>query len=151
MKYRGDGIGELYKIGELAEVSQVSKRTIDYYTKMGLLICERSESNYRFYQKDAVDDLVFIDECKKMNMPLEEIKQRLTMAKAEKADSDALTHHAEYISRIMQHLQTELKELCSSAEKLDKKEQEKIIHSLIPKAAGLNEKLTLLLDKGFSK
>lgn len=146
MYFRGDGLGELLKIGKLAETSQVSKRTIDYYTKMGLLICERSESNYRFYPESAVEDLLFIDECKKLNMPLEEIKQRLAVMKASKADPDALINQVEYIKRIMQHLQTELQDVCKNIEALEENEQAKLINGLIPHTAQLEKKLAFFLE-----
>lgn len=137
----------MYKIGKLAEISQVSKRTIDYYTQMGLLVCERTAANYRLYHSDAVDDLVFIDECKKMNMPLEEIKHRLTTVKAGKADPAALSQHAEYVRHLMQHLQTELAELCSQADFLEENEQDKVVMDLLAPAARLSEELTHLSER----
>lgn len=136
----------MLKIGKLAETSQVSKRTIDYYTKMGLLNCERSESNYRFYPKSAVEDLLFIDECKKLNMSLEEIKQRLVIMRASEADPDALVNQVEYIKHIMQHLQTELKDVCKNIEALEESEQAKLINELIPPASQLEKKLGFFLD-----
>ncbi|MGG0177064.1 MerR family transcriptional regulator [Gottfriedia acidiceleris] len=70
-------LGIEYRIGELAEIAQVSKRTIDYYTKLGLLEAKRSESNYRYYSTEAIETLRFIEHCKKMRISLEEIKDLL--------------------------------------------------------------------------
>ncbi|WP_142289555.1 MerR family transcriptional regulator [Gottfriedia luciferensis] len=70
-------LGIEYRIGELAEIAQVSKRTIDYYTKLGLLEAKRSESNYRYYSTEAIETLRFIEHCKKMRISLEEIKNLL--------------------------------------------------------------------------
>ncbi|OMI05393.1 hypothetical protein BTA30_00250 [Bacillus swezeyi] len=55
-----DGAGKL-KIGELAEGTKVTKRTIDYYTKLGLLNAERSSSNYRFYDHSSIKRIKCIE------------------------------------------------------------------------------------------
>ena len=56
-KIGGDYIGtEKLKIGELAAKTGITKRTIDYYTTLGLLKAERSSTNYRYYQVDAIED-----------------------------------------------------------------------------------------------
>ena len=54
--------------------SLMSKRTIDYYTNLGILKAERSQSNYRYYDETAFETLQFI-EVQKMHMPLCEIKE----------------------------------------------------------------------------
>lgn len=61
----GDSNGALYRIGELASIANVSKRTIDYYTRLGLLKPQRTGANYRIYDENAVNELQFIEECKK--------------------------------------------------------------------------------------
>lgn len=71
--------GVVYKIGELASIANVSKRTIDYYTKLGLLKAERSKSNYRYYDSSALEDLKLIDHYKKLNYSLDMIKERLEL------------------------------------------------------------------------
>lgn len=44
-----DEIGkDLLKIGELARLTGVTNRTIDYYTNMQILEFERTASNYKF-------------------------------------------------------------------------------------------------------
>ncbi|WP_394233455.1 MerR family transcriptional regulator [Niallia oryzisoli] len=68
-------------MGELANLANVSKRTIDYYTSLGLLHAQRSNSNYRFYPEEALHDLKIIEEYKKMHLPLHEIKRKLELNK----------------------------------------------------------------------
>ena len=72
-------IGVFYRIGELANIANVSKRTIDYYTSLGLLHAQRTKSNYRIYDEEAVKHLRLIEEYKKMHLPLYEIKRKLQM------------------------------------------------------------------------
>lgn len=134
----------MYKIGELAEISNLSKRTIDYYTKMGLLQCERSSSNYRFYEKTALDDLEFIEECKKINMPLEEIGQRLAVRKTEKVKPAMIAEQAGYIKAVMIHLDKELEEMCANIEMVGEKDCAEMINNLAPQARELYEKLSFL-------
>jgi MerR family transcriptional regulator, copper efflux regulator len=82
-----DSIGtEKLKIGELAERANVTKRTIDYYTNLGLLKVERSTSNYRYYDKSAIERLHYIEQCKKDGMSLEEIKEKVVEKDAEEID-----------------------------------------------------------------
>ena len=40
---------DYYSIGELAEISGTTVRTIQYYDQIGLLEAKRSESNLRYY------------------------------------------------------------------------------------------------------
>ncbi|WP_400245114.1 MerR family transcriptional regulator [Niallia sp. JL1B1071] len=40
------------RIGDLAKVTGVIKRIIDYYTNLGLLQAERSQINYRYYREE---------------------------------------------------------------------------------------------------
>jgi MerR family transcriptional regulator, copper efflux regulator len=71
--------GAVYRIGELANLANVSKRTIDYYTGLGLLNAKRSKGNYRIYPEDALDDLKTIENYKKVHLPLHEIKGKLEL------------------------------------------------------------------------
>jgi len=74
-------IGELkqYKIGEVAELAGISKRTIDYYTNLGLLKPVRSESNYRYYSEDTIVRLRIIENMKENRFTLDEIKEQFAI------------------------------------------------------------------------
>lgn len=77
-----------YRIGELAKAARVSTRTIDFYTRLGLLEPEcRSEGNYRLYPQEALDRLRLIQELKQQHFTLEEIRE--TLAAAKQADLEA--------------------------------------------------------------
>jgi MerR family transcriptional regulator, copper efflux regulator len=74
------------KIGELAERTSVTKRTIDHYTNIGLLKVERSASNYRYYDHSSIERLRFIEQCKKDGMSLDEIKLKIIVKYSEEID-----------------------------------------------------------------
>jgi len=65
------------RIGEVAQLSGVSTRTIDYYTNRGLLSVERSEKNYRLYSDSALQTLERIHQLKKQRLSIAEIKELL--------------------------------------------------------------------------
>ena len=75
--WRGYVGNETLKIGELAEMANVTKRTVDYYTNLGLLKAERSASNYRYYSLGELERLRLIERYKRKNLSLEDIKELL--------------------------------------------------------------------------
>ena len=69
---------QLFKIGELAKQTGLSKRTIDYYTKLGLLpVAQTAASGYRYYDSHSIELIHHIERLKAVHLPLEEIKQYL--------------------------------------------------------------------------
>lgn len=64
-------------IGELSQKTGLSKDTIRFYEKVGLLnaTIERRENNYRHYSDEALDRLVFIRRGKALGFTLSEIKK----------------------------------------------------------------------------
>jgi len=66
------------KIGEVAKLSGMSSRTIDYYTNCGLLAFERSEANYRLYPTTVLQTLERIQLLKNQRMSIAEIQEVLT-------------------------------------------------------------------------
>ncbi len=136
-------LGVLLKIGELAELCDVSKRTVDYYTKIGLLQCERSDTNYRFYGKDAIEDIRFIEQCKEMQMTLKQIEQRLLVKKSNQVDTEMISNQVREVMDRMTYLSAELEDIHESVEKLDASTQMKIKKSLSPQTVALIQSLLL--------
>lgn len=63
------------KIGKLSQLSGCPVVTIRFYEKEALLLApNRSEANYRLYNKDHLERLLFILNCRTLNMSLDEIK-----------------------------------------------------------------------------
>lgn len=66
----------LLQIGELAQRTGASHRTIHYYERLGLLRpVEREGAGYRYYNEEAVQRLEKIAALKKLGLSLEEIAQ----------------------------------------------------------------------------
>ncbi|WP_307406749.1 MerR family transcriptional regulator [Neobacillus ginsengisoli] len=111
-------------MGEIAEIAMVSKRTIDYYTSIGLLRAERSKSNYRIYSDESISDLKFIEECKSLHYPLDEIRRKLEIRKTKKLRDSEVEKHVKAVTQQMKQLQNELCVLQLLLEKLDQQQKE---------------------------
>ncbi len=67
-----------FRIGELAKLVGVSQRTVDYYTRLGLIVpMQRTEGNYRIYDEGAVQRLHLIKAMQAQRIPLAEIAVKL--------------------------------------------------------------------------
>ncbi|MEH7179606.1 MerR family transcriptional regulator [Neobacillus vireti] len=118
-------------MGELAEIAMVSKRTIDYYTSLGLLNAERSKSNYRIYSEETLKDLKFIEECKSLHFPLEEIKRKLDMRKDKSICEAEVEKHLNIVIQQMHQLQNDLFDLIPISYKLDDLQKENLTTNLM--------------------
>ncbi|WP_342780642.1 MerR family transcriptional regulator [Bacillus rubiinfantis] len=116
-------------MGELADRAMVSKRTIDYYTSIGLLKADRSKSNYRIYSDESLDDLKFIEECKNLHFPLDEIKRKLEMRKTKDLRASEVEKHVSSLTQQMKQLQSDLADLFAIMENLDEQQKEKLINN----------------------
>ncbi|MGW6302662.1 MerR family transcriptional regulator [Peribacillus butanolivorans] len=110
---------ETLKIGELAEMANVTKRTVDYYTNMGLLKAERSASNYRYYSVRELERLHRIEEYKRKNLSLEEIKELFNQ---DKEVSSAIEETGLQLKSKLDGLNEELREVIRLIEKDEKNE-----------------------------
>ena len=60
------------KIGLLAAKTGLSIQTIRFYERKSLLAApERTASNYRSYSEDALKQLLFIKQCRALDMTIE--------------------------------------------------------------------------------
>jgi MerR family transcriptional regulator, copper efflux regulator len=125
-------------------LSGVSKRTIDYYTSLGLLKAERSKSNYRIYSEEALDDLKFIEECKSMHLPLEEIKRKLDIKKSKQIRESEVEKHVSDVTNQMKQLKNELAAILPIIEKLDGPQKEDLANQLSREGSALMQSLLVL-------
>jgi len=104
------------KIGEIAKLSGVSTRTIDYYTVSGLLRSERSDTNYRLYPASTIQTLERIQLLKKQRMSISEIKEVLNTP--ENPETELLVEEVyeefECLQRKITSLEEQLKDAPSS-------------------------------------
>ncbi|MGM0875505.1 MAG: MerR family transcriptional regulator [Bacillota bacterium] len=141
----------LYKIGELAKRANVSKRTIDYYTQIGLLHVETtSASNYRLYSEQSIDDIRFIELCKEMKMSLHDIKERIELKNSGKQsmkEQEKCLKHAEILATHMKQLEIEIQELKPIFDQLNEDSQEKISKHITSQSKALMQSLRVLLQE----
>lgn len=104
------------KIGEVAKMSGVSTRTIDYYTVSGLLHSERSEANYRLYPASVLQTLERIQLLKKQRLSISEIKEILNAPEMPETNElvDEVTEEFEYLQQKITRLEEQMKDAPSS-------------------------------------
>ncbi|MBT2647656.1 MerR family transcriptional regulator [Bacillus sp. ISL-34] len=100
-------------------MANVTKRTVDYYTNLGLLKAERSASNYRYYSVGELERLRRIEGYKRENLSLEDIKELL---KKDKEAASAIEEKGLQLKNKMDGLNEELQEFISLIEKDGKSE-----------------------------
>lgn len=115
------------KIGELAKQAHCQVETVRYYEREGLLAApSRSEGNYRLYQAQHLERLLFIRNCRTLDMTLDEVRSLLTLMddplQSCKQVNQLIDEHIQHVqTRIsnLQQLQQQLHALrqrCSSGQ-----------------------------------
>jgi Cd(II)/Pb(II)-responsive transcriptional regulator len=93
---------EVMRIGELALTAQCSVETIRYYEKEGLLPkAARGVNNYRYYGSEHLRRLLFVRNCRALDMSQEEVHTLLGLM--DKSDRDCSSVNAlldEHISHV---------------------------------------------------
>jgi len=100
-----------YKIGEIAELAGVSRRTVDYYTNLGLLNPIRSGSNYRYYPEEALVRLKMIEGMKAQRLTLEEIRTRIDSPISVEEKHNMETANIDFIKENLGQLEKQLSRL----------------------------------------
>ena len=115
------------KIGELAKQAHCQVETVRYYEREGLLAApSRSEGNYRLYQAQHLERLLFIRNCRTLDMTLDEVRSLLALmddpqqscAQVNLLIDEHIEHVQARISNLLQlqqQLQT-LRQRCSSGQ-----------------------------------
>ena len=66
------------QIGEIAERTDLSLRSVRHYEDVGLLpVAERSPGGFRLYSQDAVDRLLVIKQMKPLDFTLDQMRELL--------------------------------------------------------------------------
>lgn len=70
-----------YRIGEVSRVTGISKDTLHFYNKIGLLVPDHidPDNQYRYYSLRNLWQLDIITTCRKLNIPLETVRQILSL------------------------------------------------------------------------
>lgn len=115
------------KIGTVAELAEVSTKTIRYYESIGLLAePERTTSGYRQYGPEALERLRFVRDAQSTGLTLAEIASVLELKDAGSTSCEHTAalldrHLAEVDAQIkrLQEARVELAEMASRARSLD--------------------------------
>jgi DNA-binding transcriptional MerR regulator len=84
---------EHMQIGEVAERTGLSLRTIRYYGEVGLAEpSARSQGGFRLYTEDDVARLLLIGQMKPLGLSLEQMRELLAALDAVDADEPATSH-----------------------------------------------------------
>lgn len=84
------------KIGELAKLSGCSVQTIRYYEKEGLISAPlRSEGNFRLYDNDTLETLLFIKHCRSLDLSLKKTKQLIQLQSSTDSDCSEVNNMIE--------------------------------------------------------
>lgn len=147
---RGDPIGvvKLYRIGELAKAAGISERTIDYYTKLGLIAPEkRTQKNYRLYSSETLSRLERIIQMKQEKYSLEEIREKLQQW-SKVSSEELVTERLSSLEMHMQQLEREVKELEPLISNLKPGQAKKAFSHLMPQSLACIEALRIILNNG---
>lgn len=114
------------RIGELAQASDVSTKTIRYYEEVGLLPpAHRAENGYRLYGSEDIQRLRFIRNARNLEFSLDDLKEVLALRDQGEAPcryvASLLEVKTTEIARRIQQLQTlqeDLQELIRQADSL---------------------------------
>lgn len=107
-----------------------------------MLKASRSDSNYRFYDKAAIDQLGFIEECKKNGLSLEEIKQLLICRDLKETD---ITTASRELEEKLKELNTDLGTILSMLENADGNSKLHLKKTISRESLSLIQTLLLLL------
>ncbi len=108
---------KILKIGELAQAAQCSVETIRYYEASGLLPRpERAQNNYRLYEEQHEQRLIFIRNCRLLDMSHQEISNLLKIADQPTTDCGSINA---ILEEHIAHVDLRIQELSRLKEQLN--------------------------------
>ncbi|MGE7023165.1 MerR family transcriptional regulator [Solibacillus cecembensis] len=116
----------------------MTKRTIDYYTNIGLLSVERSVTNYRYYDQAMIERIHWIEAQKRHGKCLEEIHKLLSPS--------ASVHEEIDVQEIRLQMRKLEKDVAMLMEQLDDNEKQKLKKKVSLESAALMQSLILILN-----
>lgn len=137
-----------YRIGEVSQVTGISKDTLHFYNKIGLFVPDHIDPNnqYRYYSLRNLWQLDIITTCRKLNIPLETVKQILSLHDNEEITKLLMEYRQEAI-RLSQYYQQVAEDILWYGEEKERIERKKDITTIQEK--WLDEEIVIAGD--FSK
>lgn len=140
-----------YKIGEIAQLAGVSKRTVDYYTKLGLLEPVRSENNYRFYTDKSLLRLKIIEVLKANRFTLEEIRIHFSQLNEEPSipheNSNSSSVTIDLIKKQFKQIESQLIQLQPAAAGLDARQAVQVRDKIMVQGIALVQSMLVYLNE----
>lgn len=102
----------MLQIGEFSRICQVSVKTLHHYDRIGLLVPAKVDrfTGYRYYQREQIDTLNYIQRLKRYGFSLEEIQNILALSDNNEL-RNALQRQLEKLRRQQEELAMTLQEL----------------------------------------
>jgi DNA-binding transcriptional MerR regulator len=110
-----------YRIGEFAELSGVSVKTLRFYDKIHLLrpISVDSRTRYRLYQSQQLQDLASILALKELGIPLSDVRHALSKAGSVKERQQLLEQLRDTVERSIEAAKQSLKWITAAVDELN--------------------------------
>ncbi len=133
-----------YTIGEFAKLLGLSPRTIDFYTRQGLLHPEQSGRGhgYRHYTEEDRRRVSLIKQLQAKKFSLQEIRQALEISGKE----DTVSPIEEQVILELEKLQAAIEEIRSSASILDQPAVRAVATEALQRATALCSVVVTLLN-----
>src|SRR5690606_17944936 len=103
-----------------------------------------SDSNYRFYNDEAVETLHLVAQYKELNIPLLEIKEKVELFQSNRVEQDKVLKYTQALSRRMEYLESELKEMKPMIESLSKEQQNFVMNKMSSQSVALAKLIMVL-------
>jgi len=136
-----------YTIGEFARLLGVSPRTIDFYTRQGLLRPEQPGRGhgYRHYSEEDQRRVVLIKQLQARKFSLQEIRQVINSCSTKNTTS--AVEAMEKVALDLERLQNLVKDTRSSASVLDQTAIRALATEALQRATALSSVLVTLLQE----
>ncbi|MDT2604058.1 MerR family transcriptional regulator [Enterococcus dongliensis] len=110
----------MYSIAEVAEKFDISKNTLRYYERIGLLdLIGRDSKGIRFYTDDNLDEINKIVHLRKVGASISEI--RIFLSDEKKPTIETLQNRIQFLKHLNQKLAKEMIEINEQKDYIDKK------------------------------
>lgn len=96
------------------------------------------------YSDQALTDLKFIEECKRIHLPLEEIKRKLDLNKSKVIESSEVEKHISEVTKQIQQLRTEISAILPLIEQLEEHQKNDLSKKLTVEGSALMKSLLSL-------
>ncbi len=130
----------------MAKAAAVSERTIDYYTKLGLVSPEkRTQKNYRLYSAETLNRLKRINQWKQEKYTLDEIREKLDLWRRVTPE-EQVSERLSSLELHMQQLEREVKELEPLISNMQPNQAQRAFAHLLPKSLACMEAIRVLMN-----